>query len=196
MDIEKLVDILKNGGIAVIPTDTVYGIVCDALDEEAVDKIYQLKKRSYSKPMIVLMSDMDMVKKYTKSLSKLEKKLFDTFAPGPLTVLVKKADSIPGVVNSNLPDLGVRIPDDKDLQLLISKLGHPIVATSANVSSSETITRINMLEDSIKDNVDYIYNGGSIYRGASTIVREKDNMVEILRNGDLTENIIEEFKVI
>lgn len=196
MDIEKLVDILKNGGIAVIPTDTVYGIVCDALDEEAVDKIYQLKKRSYSKPMIVLMSDMDMVKKYTKSLSKLEKKLFDTFAPGPLTVLVKKADSIPGVVNSNLPDLGVRIPDDKDLQLLISKLGHPIVATSANVSSSETITRINMLEDSIKDNVDYIYNGGSIYRGASTIVREKDNMVEILRNGDLTENIIEEFKVV
>ena len=196
MDIEKLVDILKNGGIAVIPTDTVYGIVCDALDEEAVDKIYQLKKRSYSKPMIVLMSDMDMVKKYTKSLSKLEKKLFDTFAPGPLTVLVKKADSIPGVVNSNLPDLGVRIPDDKDLQLLISKLGHPIVATSANVSSSETITRINMLEDSIKHNVDYIYNGGSIYRGASTIVREKDNMVEILRNGDLTENIIEEFKVV
>ena len=196
MDIEKLVDILKNGGIAVIPTDTVYGIVCDALDEEAVDKIYQLKKRSYSKPMIVLMSDMDMVKKYTKSLSKLEKKLFDTFAPGPLTVLVKKADSIPDVVNSGLPDLGVRIPDDKDLQLLISKLGHPIVATSANVSSSETITRINMLEDSIKDNVDYIYNGGSIYRGASTIVREKDNMVEILRNGDLTENIIEEFKVV
>ena len=196
MDIEKLVDILKNGGIAVIPTDTVYGIVCDALDEEAVDKIYQLKKRSYSKPMIVLMSDMDMVKKYTKSLSKLEKKLFDTFAPGPLTVLVKKADSIPDVVNSGLPDLGVRIPDDKDLQLLISKLGHPIVATSANVSSSETITRINMLEDSIKDNVDYIYNGGSIYRGASTIVREKDNMVEILRNGDLTENVIEEFKVV
>ena len=196
MDIEKLVDILKNGGIAVIPTDTVYGIVCDALDEEAVDKIYQLKKRSYSKPMIVLMSDMDMVKKYTKSLSKLETKLFKTFSPGPLTVLVKKADSIPDVVNSGLPDLGVRIPDDKELQLLISKLGHPIVATSANVSSSETITRINMLEDSIKDNVDYIYNGGSIYRGASTIVREKDNMVEILRNGDLTENIIEEFKVV
>ena len=196
MDIEKLVEILKNGGIAVIPTDTVYGIVCDALDEEAVDKIYQLKKRSYSKPMIVLMSDMDMVKKYTKSLSKLETKLFKTFSPGPLTVLVKKADSIPDVVNSGLPDLGVRIPDDKELQLLISKLGHPIVATSANVSSSETITRINMLEDSIKDNVDYIYNGGSIYRGASTIVREKDNMVEILRNGDLTENIIEEFKVV
>ncbi len=61
MDVEKLVKILKEGGIAVIPTDTVYGIVCDALDEEAVDKVYQLKKRSYSKPMLVLMSDMEMV---------------------------------------------------------------------------------------------------------------------------------------
>lgn len=196
MDVEKLVKILKEGGIAVIPTDTVYGIVCDALDEEAVDKVYQLKKRSYSKPMLVLMSDMEMVKKYTKSLSKLEKKLFDTFAPGPLTVLVKKADSIPDIVNSGLEDLGVRIPDDKELQMLISKLGHPIVATSANISSTETITRINMLEDSIVKNVDYIYDGGPIYRGASTIVREKDHMVEILRNGDLTENILEEFKVI
>ena len=196
MDIDKLVEVLKNGGIAVIPTDTVYGIVCDAIDEEAVDKVYQLKKRSYSKPMIVLMSDMDMVKKYTKSLSRLEKKLFDTFAPGPLTVLVKKANCIPDVVNSGLEDLGVRIPDDKDLQKIISKLGHPIVATSANISSTETITRINMLEDSILKNVDYIYDGGSIYRGASTIVREKDHMVEILRNGDLTENILEEFKVI
>lgn len=196
MNKEELVEVLKKGGIAVIPTDTVYGIVCDALNEEAVDNVYQLKKRSYQKPMVLLVSDMDMLKKYTKSLSRLEKKLFDTFSPGPLTVLVKKADSIPEIVTAGLEDVGIRIPDDKDLQEVIRMLDHPIVATSANISSSETITRIELLEDSIRNNVDYIYDGGSIYRGASTIVREKDHMVEIVRNGDLTENIEEEFKVI
>lgn len=196
MNKEELVNVLKKGGIAVIPTDTVYGIICDALNEDAVDKVYQLKKRSYKKPMIILVSDVDMLMKYTKSLSPLEKKLFDTFAPGPLTVLVKKADTIPDIVTSGLDVVGVRIPDDKDLQESISLLGHPVVATSANVSSSETITKIDLLEDSIRKNVDYIYNGGSIYRGASTIVRERDHMVEIVRNGDLTENIHEQFKVL
>ncbi|MBQ8131883.1 MAG: threonylcarbamoyl-AMP synthase [Bacilli bacterium] len=196
MNKEELVKVLKKGGIAVIPTDTVYGIVCDALNEEAVDKVYQLKKRSYKKPMVILVSDMEMLKEYTKSLSRLEKKLYDTFAPGPLTVLVKKADSIPEIVTSGLEDVGIRIPDDKDLQEAIAMLGHPIVATSANISSSETITRIELLEDSIRKNVDFIYDGGTIYRGASTIVREKDHMVEIVRNGDLTENIQEEFKVL
>lgn len=196
MNQEKLVSVLKNGGIAVIPTDTVYGIVCDALIEEAVDKIYQLKKRSSHKPMIILMSDMEMLKKYTKELTDLEKKLFDTFAPGPLTVLVKKADTIPNIVTSNLDVVGVRIPNDKDLQDVIFALGHPIVATSANVSSNETITRMNLLEDSIRNNVDYLYDGGSIYRGASTIVRENNHKIEIIRDGDLSEALKKDFPIL
>lgn len=193
MDIEKVVIILKEGGIAIIPTDTVYGIVCDALEEDAVKRVYELKHRDFSKPMIILVSDYDMLQKYTKNINYLQKNLMDTYFPGPITIILEKEETIPNIVTSGKKEVGVRIPNNTTLREIIKSLGHPIIATSANISSNKTITNIDILEEEIKEKVDYIYDGGTLDGYASTIVKV-DDKISILRDGDLSEDIRKKFK--
>ena len=89
MDIDYIVDILKNDGVILIPTDTVYGLMCDATNVKAVDKIYQMKNRDYSKPMLILVSSKDMLKKYCKDINAVEEELIDKYFPGELTIILK-----------------------------------------------------------------------------------------------------------
>lgn len=185
---EDLFNIIKNGGIAVIPTDTVYGIVCDALNEESVRRIYEIKNRDYSKAMIVLVSDFEMLNKFVADISDVEQRLINNFWPGPLTIIFKKKN-IPDIVTANKEEIGIRMPNDEKLLELIKKIGKPIVATSANISSQETITNVSMLEDKIKYTVDYICDAGTIVNESSTIIKILDNKVKIIREGILSEKI-------
>lgn len=194
MDTKELANILRNGGIAIIPTDTVYGMVCDALSEEAVRKVYKLKQRDFNKPMIILVSNYEMLAKYTKNINSLQKELIDTYSPGPMTIILEKSELIPDIVTAAKEEVGIRIPNDERLISLIKELDRPIIATSANVSSSETITNVELLEDYIKDNVDYIYDGGTVKASASTIVKVIEDKISIIREGDLANTIREDYK--
>lgn len=194
MDTKELANILRNGGIAIIPTDTVYGMVCDALSEEAVRKVYKLKQRDFNKPMIILVSNYEMLAKYTKNINSLQKELIDTYSPGPMTIILEKSELIPDIVTAAKEEVGIRIPNDERLRSLIKELDRPIIATSANVSSSETITNVELLEDYIKDNVDYIYDGGTVKASASTIVKVIEDKISIIREGDLANTIREDYK--
>ena len=194
MNINEVVEILKCGGIAVLPTDTVYGIVCDALCISSVKKVYELKSRPYSKPMVILVSNIDMLKKYSSNISKLESSLIKTYMPGELTIILNKSDLIPDIVTSNTKEVAIRIPNNEKLLEIINKLDRPIVATSANISSHEVITNVSLLEDSIKNNVDYIYDGGYVNKSSSTIVKVNDNKISILREGSLIADIRVKFK--
>ncbi len=192
-NINDLVYVLNSGGIAVIPTDTVYGIVCDALNYEAVSKIYTLKKRNPNKPMIILVSNIEMVKRYAYINSYLEEDIIKNNTPGPLTIILKKKDTISNIVTSNKDEVAVRIPDDLFLQKLITKLDKPIVATSANIAGSNTITKINELDNSIKDNVDYLIDCGYCNREASTIIKIVDEKIFFIRKGSIANNIISKY---
>ena len=192
MNIDNLVSILKEGGIAVIPNDTVYGIICDALNINSINKIYELKNRDYSKPMIVLVSSIKMLKKCCVNINELEEKIINKYLPGELTIILKKSNYIPDIVSKNT--LGIRIPNDKNLIEIINKLNRPIVSTSANISSKKSITSIDLLEDSIKNNVDFIYDGGIIDRKPSTIIKVENNKIIFLREGNLVEKIKKDFK--
>jgi len=192
MNIDNLVSILKEGGIAVIPNDTVYGIICDALNIDSINKIYELKNRDYSKPMIVLVSNIEMLKNCCVNINELEEKIINKYLPGELTIILKKSNYIPDIVSKNT--LGIRIPNDKNLIEIINKLNRPIVSTSANISSKKSITSIDLLEDSIKNNVDFIYDGGVIDRKPSTIIKVENNRIIFLREGNLVEKIKKNFK--
>ena len=193
-DIDKTSKIIKNGKIAIIPTDTVYGIAADALNEEAVKKIYNLKRRDFSKPCSILVSDIDMIKQVTKSITQFEENIIKEFFPGALTIVLEKNSKIPNIVTANLDTIGVRIPDNKFLIELIKKVGRPIVATSLNLSGEESKTSIQNIPDEIKQNVDLIVDAGETKEGkASTIVKVKNNEIEILREGPITKEQI--FKV-
>ena len=192
-NINDLVHVLDTGCTAVIPTDTVYGIVCDALNYEAVSKVYSLKRRSLNKPMIILVSSIDMLKRYAYINDSLEEEIIKNSTPGPLTIILKKKDIIPNIVTSNKDEVGIRIPDDNFLQELITRLDRPIVATSANIAESDTITEISELDSSIKDNVDYLIDSGYCNREASTIIKIIDSKISIIRKGSIANNIINKY---
>ncbi len=190
-DIDKTSEIIKNGKIAIIPTDTVYGIAADALNEEAVKKIYRLKHRDLSKPCSILVSDIDMIKQVTKSIRQFEERIIKKFFPGALTIVLEKNEKIPNAVTANQDTVGVRIPDNKFLIELIKTIGRPIVATSLNLSGEESKTSIQNIPDEIKQNVDLIVDAGETKVGkASTVVKVKNNKIEILREGPITKEEI------
>lgn len=121
-EIEKTAYVLKSGGICILPTDTVYGIVCDSQNEQAVKKIYTLKKRKITNPMNIIASNLNMIEDVSKELSKVEEKIIKEFLPGALTIILKKNEKIPQIVTSGLDTIGIRIPDNEFLLELIEKM--------------------------------------------------------------------------
>lgn len=186
----KIID----GGIGVIPTDTVYGLVCDALNIDSVDKIYKLKKRDYNKPLVILISNIEMLKRCVKNINELEFDIINRYWPGELTIVFKKSNYIPDIVAGGTDEIAIRMPNNIELIELINSIDRPLVATSANVSSKETITNIEMLEDSIKNNIDFIIDGGNINNNASTIIKVIDNKIKVYREGNISKDIIYAYK--
>lgn len=189
MDINVLVDILKNGGLAVIPTDTVYGLVGDATNEEVIRKVFDLKQREKEKPLLILVSSLDMLNRYVENISKMELEIIDKFWPGPLTIIFANKKNLSDALTSGKKEIAIRMPNNNHLLDLINKLNKPIIATSANIAHKKTITSINLLEDSIKNKVNYIYDGGYLEDIPSTIIKVLDNKIEIIREGEITQNI-------
>ncbi|HEX2936804.1 MAG TPA: L-threonylcarbamoyladenylate synthase [Bacteroidales bacterium] len=154
-DIQKAAEILRKGGIILYPTDTIWGIGCDATNVEAVKKVYQLKQREEHKCMLVLVDHIDRIGRYVKEIPDLAIQLIEV-NDLPMTIIY------PGAVNlaSNLisPDgtIGIRVVNDDFCQKLIRKLNKPIVSSSANISGQASPAFFNEVSDEIKNAVDYI----------------------------------------
>ena len=196
MNIDKICEVINNKGLVITPTDTVYGIMADAMDENAIKKVYDIKKRGYNKPLIILVDSFEMLSHYTEELSEMEKKLMDRFWPGLVTFILKRNDKISDLITAGNDTVGVRIPDNKDLLEIIRRLNRPVVSTSANITETPAITSIEMLEKEIIDNIDYIEDGGYLDNQSSTIVKIDDNKLVILREGKITDEIRNYYEVI
>lgn len=121
-DLKEIAEVIKAGECIIIPTDTVYGIAASALDKNAVKKIFELKNRAFSKPINILVSNFEMIKKVTKNISLEEKKIMKKFFPGALTIIFEKNDEIPEIVTSGFSTIGIRMPKNKFLLDLIDFL--------------------------------------------------------------------------
>ena len=194
MDTDRIVDELNKGNLVITPTDTIYGIMGDSENENTIRKIYDIKKRSNDKPLILLMNNYEMIKRYTKNILVEEEELIREFMPGLVTIILEKNDRISNLVTANRDSVGIRIPDNNDLLKIIDKLNRPVISTSANISDENVITSIDDLDSSIKNNVDYIYDGGIINNHCSTIVRFRNHKLEILRDGELSQILRDRFK--
>lgn len=195
MDYTKLIEpanIIKHGGIVIFPTETVYGIGVNGLDEEAVKKLYKVKKRPEDKPISLLVSNMDMVNQISKDISEVEYKLMETFFPGPFTIILKKRKNVPDIVTANQDTVGVRMPDNETTRKLIEYAGVPIATPSANISGKPSGTNMKEIMKDFDDKVDYYIDGGESKLGvASTIVKVIDEIPHILRQGTITKEEIE-----
>ena len=188
----KAAKVIKAGGIVLFPTETVYGIGANGLNDDAVNKIFIVKSRAQDNPLILHISDMDMLSEVAVNISELEYKLMDAFWPGPFTIILNKKKGIAKVASCGGDTIGVRMPSNKIAHDLIKMAGVPIAAPSANISGKPSGTNLPDIIYELKDKVDYIIDGGQTDIGLeSTVVRVIDGKVKILRPGKVTKEDIE-----
>ena len=183
----KIANDLKEGKLIVFPTDTVYAIGTNAYNKEACERIYEVKGRPKNKPLIVLISNISMLKEIVDNISHVEQKLIDTFWPGSLTIKFKKKDGvISNVVSAGDTYVRVRLIKEGIAYKLIELSGVPIVAPSANLSGSLTGTKIENINNELGSKVDYILDYGDIESDTvSTIVQVEGEKVHIIREGKI-----------
>ena len=194
-EIEEAAEEIKKGNLVIFPTETVYGIDANALDENAVKKIFEAKGRAQDNPLIVHVANIDMVKPIVEHIGTLEQKLIEKFWPGPLTIIMKRKSNkvIPNIVTANLDTVGIRMPSNLLAKKLIEKAGVPIAAPSANVSGKPSGTNIEDIKEEFKGKVSYILDGGSTDIGLeSTVIKVENDKIDILRPGKITKEQLEE----
>ena len=157
-EITNAVDVLKSGGIILYPTDTIWGVGCDACCDIAVKKVYEIKRRDHSKPLICLASSFEMVSEYVE-ISNL-KKLKSISEKSPTTFIFDNPVKISKYVSNNNYSLGFRVPNDNFCLELIKKFGRPIVSTSANISGIDIPSEFSLISSEIKSKVDYVVDYG------------------------------------
>ena len=175
-EIQKGVEILEKGKIILYPTDTVWGIGCDATNEEAVSKIFKIKQRSESKSLIILVDGIEMLKKYIPTIPKNVKELLVNIV-NPTTIIYNNPVGLANNVVSDDNTVAIRIVQHGFCKQLISKFGKPIVSTSANISGSPTPKSFKEIDTPILDSVDYIVNlqHEEANDKSSTILKVADN---------------------
>lgn len=194
MNIDKICEVINNGGIVITPTDTIYGIMGDSLNENVIRKVFEIKKRPFNKPLLLLMDSFEMVEQYTEEISEKERILMDRYWPGLVTFILKKNDKVSELITSGNDTVGIRIPNNKDLLEIIRRLNRPVISTSANITGTEVITSTQLLEKDLIDNIDYIEDGGEVDSESSTIIKIEDNKLVVLREGKLCREIEEYYK--
>lgn len=186
-DLNIAIEYIKSGKTVIFPTETVYGIGANALDRNAVDKIFKIKGRPQDNPLIVHISDKKMLKELVEEINKIEQKLIDTFWPGPLTIIFPKKNIIPNNVTCNLDTVGIRMPSNEIARKFISECECPIAAPSANKSGRPSGTFIDdILDEFMEDDIIVIDGGESEIGLESTVVKVSNGTIEILRPGYVT----------
>ena len=181
---------LRNGGVILYPTDTVWGLGCDATNEEAVRKIYDIKKRPDSKSLVLLASDLDMVARYIREIPEMAIQLVEV-NDRPMTVIYpgaitgKEHRGLAGNAVAEDGSVGIRIPTVDFCRDLVHRFGRPIVSTSANISGEPTPRKFSDIPQSVKDAVDYILDPSLERRStgsASSIIKVGlDGTIDIIR---------------
>jgi L-threonylcarbamoyladenylate synthase len=191
-DILKAKQLLEKGELVAIPTETVYGLAGNALNVEAVAKIFAVKDRPSFDPLIVHVPDLNAVSTYVEDFSDKAIQLANRFWPGPLTLLLKKKEIVPDLVTAGLDQVGIRCPDHLLTQSLLQSLDFPLAAPSANPFGYVSPTRPEHVNEQLGDKIAYILDGGICKIGIeSTIVGFEEEKVIVFRLGGLSIEEIE-----
>lgn len=192
-DLKLAAETLKKGGVVAFPTETVYGLGALAFLPEAVAKVYEIKQRPLSHPLIVHIADPSELKQLVTHIPEKAELLTKKFWPGALTVVLPKSTNVPEVVSGGLPSVGVRCPSHPIAQELIRLAGMPIAAPSANLFGNLSTTTAEHVTESLGSLVDCIIDGGPSQVGVeSTIVSFLESTPQILRQGGISQEEIEE----
>lgn len=192
--IAKVVEVLRNGGVVIYPTDTIYGMGCDIFDQRAVERVCQIKGVKADKTQLsFICQDISHISEYVKSLSTPVFKVMKKALPGPYTFLLESSTKVPKIINAKKKTVGIRVPDHNIPRMLVEQLGHPIITTS--IHDDDTIkayaTDPREIWEKFKHHVDIVIDGGPGQIQPSTVVDCTGDVFEITRQGagDLTPHL-------
>lgn len=192
-ELDEIVDIIKKDGIIVFPTETVYGIGGNALSENVIKKIYNIKKRPQEKALSILVKNKEEIQKYAYINNKLEEKIIDNFMPGPITIILEKRKDKTPLLTGDDDTIGIRIPDNIIIGKILERCNLPVVGPSANISGKPSSIKLEDIKPDFDGKVDVFIDGGEcIQNVSSTIVKVVDGKVKILREGSISINDINE----
>lgn len=193
--IAKVVEVLRNGGVIIYPTDTIYGIGCDIFDQRAVERVCQIKGVKADKTQLsFICQDISHISEYVRSLSTPVFKVMKKALPGPYTFLLESSTKVPKIINAKKKTVGIRVPDHNIPRMLVEQLGHPIITTSIHNDDTikEYITDPEEIYEKFKNLVDIVIDGGTGNNRPSTVVDCTGDVFEVVRQGagDLTPYLI------
>lgn len=192
-ELKKQAELLKEGKTVIFPTETVYGLGANALDENAVKKIYEAKGRPSDNPLIVHIYDRKEVRYLAKDINNKAEIVMDKFWPGPITIILNKKDIVPNTTSGGLDTVAIRMPSHKIARELIKQSGLPIAAPSANISGRPSPTKGNHVKEEMDGRVSGIVLGGNCDFGLeSTVLDLTGEIPMILRPGSITKEDLEE----
>jgi L-threonylcarbamoyladenylate synthase len=181
------VRVLKGGGVIVFPTETLYGLGADALNNAAVEKVFQLKGRDPRSPIPVLVADQEMLHTLVAQVPTTAQKLIDRYWPGPLTLVLPGQKNIPKPLCNPAGGVGVRISSQPIAMLLVNELGRPLTATSANPSGKEPARTLQEAKTYFAGRVELFVDGGALTsKSGSTVVEVMEDSIKIIREGELS----------
>lgn len=179
-------EVIRRGGLVAFPTETVYGLGCNALDPEAVARVFEVKQRPSLDPLIVHIATRSSLDFLVQTTSRDEHRLMDAFWPGPLTLVLRRSESVSDLVTAGLPTVAIRMPAHPVARALIREAGVPIAAPSANPFGYVSPTTAEHVRQALGERIDLILDGGPCPIGVeSTIVSMAGAQPELLRPGAL-----------
>ena len=191
--IKEMAEKIRNGETVIFPTETVYGLGANAMDENATKKIYEAKGRPSDNPLIVHIADVEEVDKIALEVGEKARKAMDEFWPGPLTIILKKKEIVPNVTSGGLSTVAIRMPSNKIANALIRESKTQIAAPSANISGRPSPTKAEHVVKEMSGRVSGIIMGGDCNFGLeSTVVDFSEDKPMILRPGSITKEMLEE----
>ena len=191
-ELKEAAGILRSGGLVAFPTETVYGLGGNALDEDAARKIYAAKGRPSDNPLIAHVSCVEEVEPLVKEIPEAGRKLMEAFWPGPLTMIFPKSDKVPYGTTGGLDTVAIRMPDDPVANRLIALAGVPVAAPSANTSGRPSPTTADHVWQDMNGRIEMIIDGGPVGIGVeSTIVDVSSAVPAVLRPGAITMEMLE-----
>ena len=185
-EILKIVDVLRNGGVIVYPTDTVYGIGCDITNAKAVERVARIKQVSVEKSNFsFICSDLSHMSDYTRPISNQTFKLIKRCLPGPFTFILEANNQVPKYFKGKKKTVGIRVPDNRIIQEIVQELGNPILSTSVHDEDEiiEYTTDPELIHEKFRDVVDLVIDGGYGGNTASTVIDCTTDTPVIVRQG-------------
>jgi L-threonylcarbamoyladenylate synthase len=193
-NLSAAVQVLKGGDVIVFPTETLYGLGADALNDAAVEKVFQLKGRDPRNPIPVLVADQEMLHTLVTKIPTVAQKLMDRYWPGPLTLVLPGRKNIPKPLCNPTGGIAVRISSQPIAALLIKGLGRPLTATSANPSGKEPARTLQEAKTYFADRVELFVDGGTLTsKSGSTVVEVIEDNVKVVREGEISASELQRF---